>query len=327
MAALLRQLLAAVLSIILAAPLWASMHDLVGNRAQKVSTPLGYPAGLANFNPNDQLRTDTYDYDAFGNLIHSTGTTYNNYLFAGEQFDPDLNLYYNRARYLNVSTGRFWTMDIQEGLSEDPLSLHKYLYAEAEPVMGNDPSGEVTVLEEEEVAGESAAEDVGQLQVLEAGQKGINLAKFAAAVTSAIALAAAGDNDPTKPLPLPEDRQKQVIPLFRDADATNPGSFGFTQGSCSFITSEVSLLEIPKGDKRYQIRFTAVFTPPKTTCVTPGDIVDPDLADLTLAVVYSPTVTPGHWSLITKEYSATKEEQEAIKKRLAAHAKLPINQK
>jgi hypothetical protein len=46
--------------------------------------------------------TDTYDYDAFGNLIHSTGTTPNNYLFAGEQFDPDLNLYYNRARYLNM---------------------------------------------------------------------------------------------------------------------------------------------------------------------------------------------------------------------------------
>ena len=54
--------------------------------------------------------TDTYDYDSFGNLIHSTGTTLNNYyLFAGEQFDPDLNLYYNRARYLNVSTGRFWS--------------------------------------------------------------------------------------------------------------------------------------------------------------------------------------------------------------------------
>ena len=39
----------------------------------------------------------TYDYDAFGNLIHQTGTMPNNYLFAGEQFDPDLNLYYNRA--------------------------------------------------------------------------------------------------------------------------------------------------------------------------------------------------------------------------------------
>lgn len=36
--------------------------------------------------------TDTYDYDAFGNLIHSTGTTPNVYLYSGEQFDPDLHL-------------------------------------------------------------------------------------------------------------------------------------------------------------------------------------------------------------------------------------------
>jgi RHS repeat-associated protein len=57
----------------------------------------------------------TYDYDAFGNLIHSTGTTPNNYLFAGEQFDPDLGLYYNRARYLNTANGRFWSMDTYEG--------------------------------------------------------------------------------------------------------------------------------------------------------------------------------------------------------------------
>ena len=85
--------------------------------------------------------TDTYDYDAFGNLIHSTGTSYNNYLFAGEQFDPDLNLYYNRARYLNVSTGRFWSMDTYEGVVNDPLSLHKYMYADQNPVSARDPSG------------------------------------------------------------------------------------------------------------------------------------------------------------------------------------------
>jgi YD repeat-containing protein len=48
--------------------------------------------------------TDTYDYDAFGNLIHSTGTTPNEFLFASEQYDTDLHLYYNRARYLNASS-------------------------------------------------------------------------------------------------------------------------------------------------------------------------------------------------------------------------------
>lgn len=31
--------------------------------------------------------TDTYDYDAFGNLVNSTGTTPNNYLYRGELID------------------------------------------------------------------------------------------------------------------------------------------------------------------------------------------------------------------------------------------------
>jgi len=85
--------------------------------------------------------TDSYDYDAFGNIVNQTGSTPNNYLFAGEQYDPALNLYYNRARYLSTTTGRFWTMDTEEGHDEQPLTLHKYLYADADPVDGADPSG------------------------------------------------------------------------------------------------------------------------------------------------------------------------------------------
>lgn len=74
-------------------------------------------------------------------MLHQTGTTPNNYLFAGEQFDPNLNLYYNRARYLSTNTGRFWTMDTYEGNDQDPFSLHKYLYAEGNPVDHADPGG------------------------------------------------------------------------------------------------------------------------------------------------------------------------------------------
>jgi RHS repeat-associated protein len=88
--------------------------------------------------------TDTYDYDAFGNLIAQIGTTPNNCLYRGEQFDADLGLYYNRARYLNVDSGRFWTQDKFEGAPEDPTSLHKYLYAHCDPVNNSDPTGMVT---------------------------------------------------------------------------------------------------------------------------------------------------------------------------------------
>ena len=92
--------------------------------------------------------TDSYDYDAFGNLINSTGSTPNNYLFAGEQYDPALNLYYNRARYLNTTTGRFWSMDTNEGDDQSPISLHKYLYASGNPVNRMDPSGHQDIIEE-----------------------------------------------------------------------------------------------------------------------------------------------------------------------------------
>jgi RHS repeat-associated protein len=85
--------------------------------------------------------TDTYTYDAFGTLISRTGTTPNDYLFAGEQFDPDLNLYFLRARYFNQDTGRFISADTFEGINEDPQTLHKYTYALNDPVNRLDPSG------------------------------------------------------------------------------------------------------------------------------------------------------------------------------------------
>jgi uncharacterized protein RhaS with RHS repeats len=55
--------------------------------------------------------TDSYEYDAFGNKISSTGTTPNNYFYRGEQYDSDLGLYYLRARYYNPLTGRFLSRD------------------------------------------------------------------------------------------------------------------------------------------------------------------------------------------------------------------------
>jgi len=89
--------------------------------------------------------TDTWDYDAFGNTVARTGTTDNAYLYRGEQYDADLGMYYLRARFYNQSTGRFWNQDGYEGSSGDPASLHKYLYANADPVMRFDPSGRMTL--------------------------------------------------------------------------------------------------------------------------------------------------------------------------------------
>jgi RHS repeat-associated protein len=84
---------------------------------------------------------NAFTYDAYGNLIASNTTAQTVFLYCGEQFDSGLGSYYLRARLMNPNTGRFWTMDTDEGDNEDPLSLHKYLYGEDNPVDNVDPSG------------------------------------------------------------------------------------------------------------------------------------------------------------------------------------------
>jgi len=85
--------------------------------------------------------TDEYEYDAYGNSFTKTGTTPNNYLYRGEQYDSDLGLYYLRARYYNAATGRFMSRDPLAGNAEIPGTLHKYLYVGGNPVNRIDPRG------------------------------------------------------------------------------------------------------------------------------------------------------------------------------------------
>jgi RHS repeat-associated protein len=91
--------------------------------------------------------TDTYDFDAFGNLISATGTTANDHLYSGERFDSDLGVYYLRERYYNPQRGRFLTSDSFEGFVDKPRTLHRYAYVGNDPVNFIDPSGLAETLE------------------------------------------------------------------------------------------------------------------------------------------------------------------------------------
>ena len=95
--------------------------------------------------------TDSYEYDAFGNALQTSGSTPNVYLYRGEQYDSDLGLYYLRARYYNPQTGRFMSRDPEDGKPIDPKTLHKYLYAGGDPVNGVDPRGRELVEYEDEM--------------------------------------------------------------------------------------------------------------------------------------------------------------------------------
>ena len=91
--------------------------------------------------------TDTYTYDSYGIMLKKTGDTDNDYLYTGEQYNESTGLYYLRARYMSPETGTFTTMDTYAGTLDNPVSLHKYLYANGNPVMYKDPTGNFSLME------------------------------------------------------------------------------------------------------------------------------------------------------------------------------------
>jgi RHS repeat-associated protein len=94
--------------------------------------------------------TDSYSYSAYGALLAHTGSSDNRFLFAGQDQDASSGLVYLRARYYDPNTGRFLSPDSATGNDQLPLSLNKYLYCLANPVLGTDPSGHDDIIEVEE---------------------------------------------------------------------------------------------------------------------------------------------------------------------------------
>ncbi len=108
----------------------------------------------------------SYLYDAFGNVVASSGTITSPYQFTGEEYDGDPELVYLRARYYNPEEGRFISRDplIEQiavaggrtgcgscrgggggaGLAElyrQPQMLHPYVYCGNNPSNETDPIG------------------------------------------------------------------------------------------------------------------------------------------------------------------------------------------
>jgi len=140
-----------------------AQHALInsdGTPATSGTSYLHYDGlGTTRFLTNDSGNvTDRYTYQAFGDLDEAA-TTYafgstaaTDYLFTGEQYDPNLGFYYLRARYMDPTSGRFASLDRYAGSSSDPATLHKYMYGNANPVMGIDPNGFSTNTAEQSVA-------------------------------------------------------------------------------------------------------------------------------------------------------------------------------
>jgi RHS repeat-associated protein len=87
-----------------------------------------------------------FAYNAYGNMLTGAGLTaqsaaLTDHLYSGEPMNAETGLQYLRARYYTPDTGRFNRLDPFIGNTQGPQSLHKYLYAHANPVTYADPSG------------------------------------------------------------------------------------------------------------------------------------------------------------------------------------------
>lgn len=90
---------------------------------------------------DEKIITDTYTYDAFGNILEHIGDSSNDMLYNCQQYNHNTNLYYLRARYMNPLNGTFLSRDAYSGNVFEPNTLHKYSYASNNPVNFSDPLG------------------------------------------------------------------------------------------------------------------------------------------------------------------------------------------
>ncbi|SFG91026.1 RHS repeat-associated core domain-containing protein [Duganella sp. CF458] len=94
---------------------------------------------------DDGQAAGSYRYDAFGQVLEQGGTADTAYRYTGEYFDAHAGLQYNRARWVDLESGRFVSMDRFAGVPSQPISLHRYAYANDDPVNMVDPSGNETL--------------------------------------------------------------------------------------------------------------------------------------------------------------------------------------
>lgn len=82
-------------------------------------------------------------YWAYGETRSDSGTpgVSTRFGYAGREMDSSTGLIYNRARWFMPEAGRFLTLDEKRGEFTTPSTLHRYLYAMANPINYNDPTG------------------------------------------------------------------------------------------------------------------------------------------------------------------------------------------
>lgn len=118
-------------------------------------------------------------YDAYGNPTNQDSES--DFKYKGEQFDPNTNFSYMRARYYDPTIGRFISKDPQEGSLRNPQGQNGYNYANGNPINLSDPSGEAAIAPIIAACGSLACKDgdcLNEVQLIaNSATSGVNLAK------------------------------------------------------------------------------------------------------------------------------------------------------
>lgn len=80
-------------------------------------------------------------YDPYGVVTSTLGLSQTIYAYTGEIYGDSTQLTYLRSRFYASNTGRFLTRDTWMGDHDNPLSLNRWNYTNANPVNFIDPSG------------------------------------------------------------------------------------------------------------------------------------------------------------------------------------------
>ncbi|MFA5293018.1 MAG: RHS repeat-associated core domain-containing protein [Phycisphaerae bacterium] len=80
-------------------------------------------------------------YSPFGETILEEGSYSTPWQFTGQYLDSETGMYYLRARQYSPYLARFTGRDLLMGDVNEPLTLHRYLYCQNDPIDWIDPSG------------------------------------------------------------------------------------------------------------------------------------------------------------------------------------------
>ncbi len=102
--------------------------------------PRGSVSGITS--EEGVLRT-SYRYNPFGGISFGSPQYNNVYAYNGEDYNPNTEFQYLRARYYDTKTGAFVSEDSWLGETTNPLTLNRYSYVLNNPLNYQDPSGNV----------------------------------------------------------------------------------------------------------------------------------------------------------------------------------------